>query len=161
MGIVNVNDLDYIAEENGNFAYQRKKLAAAARGDKLGCSLYQVEPGKKAFPFHAHLSNEEAIFVLEGRGRLRLGKKEIEISKGDYIAMPAGPECAHQIKNIGKEVLVYLAISTMSHPDVILYPDSEKVGVFAGTAPGGPKEKRTYAKFLKDTDSLDYYQDEN
>jgi hypothetical protein len=33
-------------------------------------------------------------------------------------------------------------------PDVTGYPDSGKVGIFGGAAPGSPKEERTFSKFL-------------
>lgn len=40
----------------------RRRLAAAAGGEKLGCSLWELPPGKAAFPLHAHLANEEANY---------------------------------------------------------------------------------------------------
>jgi hypothetical protein len=36
----------------------------------------------------------------------------------------------------------------MVEPDMIVYPDSGKVGVFGGAAPGAPNEKRTSRTFL-------------
>ena len=30
------------------FGYRRKPLSSAAGGEKLGCSLYEVPPGKRA-----------------------------------------------------------------------------------------------------------------
>lgn len=39
----------------------------------IGTSLYKLLPGNKAFPFHCHYGNEEAIFILSGNGTLRLG----------------------------------------------------------------------------------------
>ncbi|MEL6599383.1 MAG: hypothetical protein AAFR40_07620, partial [Pseudomonadota bacterium] len=35
----------------------------------LGCMYVQVEPGKRAFPFHNHLGNDEMFVILEGTGR--------------------------------------------------------------------------------------------
>jgi hypothetical protein len=37
----------------------------------------------------------------------------------------------------------------MVEPDVMVYPDSGKVGIVGGAAPGGPKGKRIFAKFLR------------
>ncbi len=39
----------------------------------------------------------------------------------------------------------------------MVYPDSGKVGIFGGAAPGGPKEKRTFSKFLRGDAEVDYY----
>jgi uncharacterized cupin superfamily protein len=72
--------------------------------------------------------------VLEGSGTLRIGGEEIGVSKGDYVALPARAQEAHQIVNDSGAVLRYLCFSTMVEPDVIVYPDSGKVGIFAGCA---------------------------
>jgi len=32
----------------------------------------------------------------------------------------------------------------MAEPDVVLYPDSRKIAVYAGVAPGGSKAQRTF-----------------
>ncbi len=41
------------------------------------------------------------------------------------------------------------------------YPDSGKFGVFAGAAPGGSKDKRTFSVFAKKTDAIDYWDGED
>ena len=72
--------------------------------------------------------------------------------------MPARAEAAHQIVNDSEVVLRYLCFSTMVEPDVMVYPDSGKVGIFGGAAPGGPKEKRTFSKFLREEAEVGYYE---
>ena len=72
---------------------------SSAGGEKLGCSLYEVPPGRRAWPYHYHLANEEAIYVLEGSGTLRIGGEEIRVSQGDYVALPASAQAAHQLVN--------------------------------------------------------------
>src|SRR5829696_22534 len=129
-------------------------------GEKLGCSLYEVPAGRRAWPYHYHLANEEAIYVLEGSGTLRIGGEEIRVSRGDYVALPARTQAAHQIVNDSGAVLRYLCFSTMVEPDVMVYPDSGKVGIFGGAAPGGPKEKRTFSKFLREEAEVGYYEGE-
>jgi hypothetical protein len=42
----------------------------------------------------------------------------------------------------------------------MVYPDSGKVGIFGGAAPGGAKEKRTFSKFLRGDAEVDYYEGE-
>jgi uncharacterized cupin superfamily protein len=142
------------------FEFKRKSLGAATGGEKLGCSLYEVPPGKRAWPRHYHLANEEAIFVLEGRGTLRIGEKEVTISAGDYATLLVGEEGSHQTINTSDAPLRYLCFSTMVAPDVTVYPDSNKVSIFGGSAPGGPKEKRTFNKFLKTDAEVGYYEGE-
>ena len=72
--------------------------------------------------------------MLEGSGTLRIGGEEIRVSQGDYVALPARAQAAHQIVNDSGAVLRYLCFSTMVEPDVMIYPDSGKVGIFAGCA---------------------------
>jgi hypothetical protein len=42
----------------------------------------------------------------------------------------------------------------MIEPDVVVYPDSGKIGIFVGSAPGGPRENRTLHKYLELTPRL-------
>lgn len=98
--------------------------------------------------------------MLAGRGSLRLGDRRIPVEAGDYVALPAGEATAHQLENDGAETLRYLCFSTMIEPDIMLYPDTGKVGVFAGAPPGGPKEKRTLHAFLRGDATVDYWDGE-
>lgn len=158
--IVNINNLDWQSSEHDDFTYQDKWLAVVTGGEKLGASLYKLMPGKKAFPYHYHYANEEAIFILEGSGTLRLNNKMISITQGDYIALPVGPDFAHQIINTSESQLVFLCFSTMNHPDVVEYPDSNKVGVTAGIAPGGDTEKVLLKARFRKQDAVDYFDGE-
>lgn len=100
---------------------------------KLGVSVIQVAAGCTAYPFHNHRANDELFFVLQGRGELRLGAGRRAVQAGDLIGCPAGgPETAHQLLNTGDEPLRYLAISSQIDPEICEYPDSGKVGAYAG-----------------------------
>ncbi len=159
--VVNAQDISWTETTRGSrVAMRRKQLGAAAHGQKLGCSLLELLPGKQSWPRHYHLSNEEALFILSGSGTLRLGEETVPVKTGDYVALPAGPACAHQLINEGDEPLRYLAISTMLEPDVIVYPDSNKVGVLAGAAPGGNKAARTLEAYLPLASQVGYWEGE-
>lgn len=93
------------------------------------------------------------FLVLEGEGELRFGAQRFSIRKHDVIACPTGgPEVAHQIINTGTTTLRYLALSTMSSTEVCEYPDSNKVGVFAGE-PGASRLRKLFRGDM----SVDYY----
>lgn len=157
---MNINDLDWQSNEHGDFAYQDKWLAAATGGEKLGASLYKLMPGKKAFPYHQHYANEEAVFVLEGSGTLRMNNEMIPIAQGDYIALPVGPDHAHQIINTSEKPLLYLCFSTLIYPDVVEYPDSNKLGVTAGIGICGKREKIQLRARFRKQDAVDYFEGE-
>lgn len=114
------------------FAVKCRRLGDAAGNVALGCNLFELAPGKTAMPFHMHYGIEEAMYVLAGAGTLRLGSKRHAVKAGDYVAfLPEGD--AHQLTNTGSDPLKYLVVSTVSAADVVVYPDSKKVGVIAGS----------------------------
>jgi uncharacterized cupin superfamily protein len=140
---------------------RRKQLGSAAGAQKLGCSLVELPPGKRSWPYQYHAANEEAIFVLEGRGRVRIGDSETSVRAGDYVALLAGPGSAHQTFNDSDAVLRYLCLSTMIEPDVNFYPESDKIGFFAGSAPGGDRTKRFLEGFVSTAACVDYWDGES
>ena len=159
--IVNKDALEWVSwEEGADYAGRCKQLAAAAGAKQLGCRIIQLEPGKRPWPAHYHLGNEEAIYVLKGKGSLRLGKDTFAVKAGDYIALPASPDLAHQLRNDGDEVLEYLCMSTMNPMDVVGYPDSKKIGVIAGAAPGANPEERLVSAFFPEDAKVPYWQGE-
>jgi uncharacterized cupin superfamily protein len=137
--------------EKGGFVFRRKRLGAAAGGKGIGVSWFEIQPGKKAFPQHYHLANEEAVFVLEGEGILRLGEEEHRIRAGDYVAFPPGPP-GHQIVNRGTAPLRYLALSTLREPEVAVYPESRKIGVLA--------RSHGLTSVHRQDDAVDYFEGE-
>lgn len=107
-------------------------LGAAIGARELGAMYMQVEPGKRAFPYHCHHGNEEMFVILEGEGTYRYGDTEHAIRAGSVCAArKGGPDTAHQIINTGTTTLKYLSISTKNDPDVCEYPDSGKFAAIA------------------------------
>ena len=74
--------------------------------------------------------------ILTGTGTLRYGEDRFPLREGDVVAAPPGTGKALQIVNDSDSELSYLAISTMEQSEVAEYPDSDKIGVIAGAAPG-------------------------
>lgn len=98
-------------------------------GHMLGCGAFRVDPGKRAFPKHAHLANDEAIYVVSGTGELTVGEETMQVEAGDFVMLPAGAEYPHVLINNSDAEIVYLCMSTMNAPEVVHYPDSGKLGV--------------------------------
>ncbi len=133
------------APEDSSFGGARQRAGVAAGAAKLGYSVFTVPPGKAAFPFHLHHTNEEMIYILQGEASLRLGKEEIAVSSGTFIACPPGPDYPHQLINISANNLHYLVVSTMEYPDISEYPDSNKIGAYV-TGATGPGFRALYKK---------------
>ncbi|MCU4975273.1 cupin domain-containing protein [Halobacteria archaeon AArc-m2/3/4] len=159
MGKVDAEDVEWTALEEGETFFRRKQLGEAAGGDRIGCSLYEIPPGKRSWPYHYHTANEEALYVLSGNGTLRLDGETTSLEEGVYVALPADERGAHRVINDSDEPLSYLVLSTMDEPDVTVYPDSDKLGVFVGTPPGGRGE-RTLDGYYRREDTVDYWDGE-
>jgi len=157
---VDAADLDWTEYDEGTARFRRKQLAAAAGAEDLGCSLYELPAGEQSWPYHYHTGNAEALYVLAGAGQVRTPEGPVEISAGAYLPFPPGEAGAHRVVNDGDEPLRYLAISTMDDPDVTVYPDSGKVGVFAGGAPGSDDERSVHG-YYREADGVGYWEGED
>ena len=114
---------------------------------------------------HFHSAFEEAIYVLQGTGALRVGKDRVDIRAGDYVALPAGPDTAHALTNTGTESLRYLCMSGPATPstlDIVGYPDSKKYAFASGVDPVKGFRGGTWVmKLIKEEQpSVGYYDDE-
>jgi uncharacterized cupin superfamily protein len=99
---------------------------------KLGGSVYELPEGQSVCPYHYEYPEEEWLLVLSGTPTLRHPGGEDVLEPGDVVCFPPGPDGAHKVTNKGSDVSRVLMISTVSDPAVAVYPDSDKIGVFAG-----------------------------
>ena len=53
----------------------------------------------------------------------------------------------------------YLVLSTMVEPEITVYPDSGKFGVYAGSPPGG-REERDVSGYYRLEDDVSYWEGE-
>ena len=113
--------------------------------------VYEVPPGKSAYPYHYHLKNEETFFILKGQGLLRTEEGERTVRAGDLLFFPAGENGAHKLTNTSEtEPLVYLDFDIVNDLDVTIYPDSGKIGIW------GKDTNRVYRL----NDDVPYYEGE-
>lgn len=156
MALVSADDLEWTELDQGEMHVRRKQLGEAAGGEQLGCSLYELPAGERAWPYHYHTANEEALYVLAGTGTLRLGDESLDLTDGCYVALPADEHGGHRVVNDSSDPLRYLMVSTMHEPEVTVYPDSEKIGVFVGSPPGGRDERSLHGYYRQD-DEVGYW----
>ncbi|MBV7393659.1 cupin domain-containing protein [Mameliella sediminis] len=137
--VVNIHEaeaMDFAGGDGEKFAARIAPIGEVIGSTGLGAMYVTVEPGKRAFPFHNHLGNDELFVILEGTGTYRFGEQEHPVKPGDVCAAPrGGPDKAHQLINTGDVALRYLGIGTMGDPDIVEYPDSGKYSAMA-IAPG-------------------------
>ncbi len=148
-------------QHGDRFAAKIAPISAHTGAEKLAYNITAVPPGKRAFPFHNHHNNEELFYIIAGRGRLRFGEDEYDVSVGDIISCPpGGPEVAHQLINTGEDELRYLAVSTSLSTDVFQYPDSGKFGVLAGRGPRVSPQNADFSGFYDEDTKVSYWKGE-
>ena len=92
------------------------------------------------------------FYIISGQGLLETPTGEISVKGGDVIVFPPCKDAAHRLKNSSEnEMLVYLDVDTNNSPDVVIYPHTNKVGVFVNGE---------FPKFYKQDSNIPYYEDE-
>lgn len=132
------------------YEFYRRDLLAVHEAQSL-VRVYEIPPGKSAYPYHYHLKNEETFFILKGEGLLRSAEGARAVKAGDLLFFPAGEKGVHKLTNTSEtEMLVYLDFDVVHDLDVAVYPDSGKLGIW------GKDINKTY----RIGDDVDYYEDE-
>ena len=146
-------DFDEPRDRDG-FRALRARIGRQAGSRGLGASLWEIPPGEAAYPYHFHLAEEEMIVVLSGRPKLRTQAGWRRLEDGEVVSFPVGEDGGHQIINDGDEPVRILAVSTQK-PDVVVYPDSGKLGAFERIPEGGG-----LYKLFRLEDEVDYWEGE-
>jgi len=116
---------------------RRARLGWQLGAELVGMSLWEVPAKQPAYAYHYHLAEEEIIIVLSGRLLLRTPDGERALAEGDVVRFPAGEAGAHLLTNEGDAAARFLAISNYGYPGVVIWPESEKLGIFE-QLPGRP-----------------------
>jgi uncharacterized cupin superfamily protein len=125
----NIHSPEWEAELPG---LRGQRVGADAGAEKLGATLYEVDPGGRVSPLHIHHANEEMLVVVSGRPTLRTPEAERELEPGEVVAFLSGRRGAHQVLNRSDEPARVLIVSTMHYPEVVEHPDSAKVVAITG-----------------------------
>lgn len=110
---------------NENAARINKSLGDAVGLKNIGVHLITVQPGHFSTELHAHLFEEECIYVLSGHGTATMGAESHSIGPGDFIGYPLNGE-AHCMEAEGPEPLVCLVVGQRLAQDVTDYPNRRK-----------------------------------
>lgn len=155
-GPVNLNQADFDElRDHPGFRARRARIGRQVGSQQLGASLWEVDPGEAAYPYHAHLAEEELVVVLDGRPTLRTPAGRRQVEPGEVLCFPRGEEGAHQLVNESDEVVRFLALSTQYGPDIVMQLDSGKVGPAERRPQGGGMRL-----WFREQDAVDYYEGE-
>ena len=96
-----------------------------------GATVYELAPGKES-PYHWHFGEEEWLIILVGAPTLRTPDGERVLRAWDIAVFPRGEAGAHQVRNDTDQPVRAVFFSTVSDPEVVVYPDEGRTGVIAG-----------------------------
>jgi len=154
--MVNINDPIFDEpREHPGFRCLRARLSRHAGSERLGLSLWEVPPGEAAYPYHYHLAEEELVVVLAGTLSLRTPDGWRELQEGEVVAFLRGEHGSHQLLNRTAETVRFLSLSTSGEPDIVIYPDSNKLGAVERLPLGGG-----LWTMFRLGDTVDYYEGE-
>ena len=134
----NIYEPDFEPDDRpAGFKCRRARIGYDLGTELIGCSLWELPSGEAAYPYHFHYADEELILVLRGRPTLRTPEGTRELVEGEAVGFPLGEEGAHQLRNDTDQNVTFVAISSSGRPDVVVYPDSNKIGVGERLPRGG------------------------
>ena len=101
------------------------QLAKSTGLRRTGVNLARLAPGKESFVYHSHWTEEEWIYILEGRGVARIDDETYEVGPGDFMEFPT-PGVAHHLTNPFDTELVYLMGGEHRDHEIADFPDLGK-----------------------------------
>jgi uncharacterized cupin superfamily protein len=133
MSQVNIfqSQFEYDPEDPEGYRCGIARVGELAGGSELTIKLFEIPPGESLCPYHYEYV-EEWLLILQGDVFVRVPDGEEPRGSGDLVAFPPGPAGAHKLTNRGEETARVLMFSSSREPSVAVYPDSDKIGVWAG-----------------------------
>jgi uncharacterized cupin superfamily protein len=148
---VNLFEVEPEADESDPPGYRARavRVGPMIGATALGATVYDLDPGESVCPYHYEHGNEEWLIVLTGKPTLRDEENdEHQLKPWDVVIFPEGEEGAHKVTNRTEEPVRIAIISTKNDPAIVIYPDSDKIGLWP---PG---------KMFRLGDAVDYWDGE-
>ncbi len=103
----------------------KRALGAVFGLRNFGVNLTELAPGAASSLRHAHSTQDEFVYVLEGHPVLRTDAGETRLEPGMCAGFPAGAGDAHHLLNPTEEVVRYLVVGDRTPGDEVSYPDDD------------------------------------
>ena len=103
---------------------QKKALGEFFGLKNFGVNLTKLAPGGESALMHAHTTQDEMIYVIEGQPTLVTESGEVLLSGGMCAGFPANGE-AHHLVNLSDRDVVYLEIGDRTEGDEARYPHDD------------------------------------
>ncbi len=127
--------------------------ATKATGAKaLAVKVMELPSAQSVCPYHYEYE-EEWLVVLEGSVVVRTPEGEETLERGEIVHFPAGASGAHKVSNRDASTARIIMFSSAHEPSVAVYPDSDKIGVWTGSA-------EDHVMLRREDGAVDYYDGE-
>ncbi len=138
--------------EHELYEYTKYEITKRSEFSQCHIAIYEIPPRKANYPFHFHEVNTEAFYIISGSGIVETLEGKQKIKSGDIIVCPPKKEGAHKIVNTSdNEYLTYIDFDTTNSPDLVHYPESDKIGIIV---------HNQSSTFFRNESEVDYYDGE-
>ena len=103
----------------------KRKLGNFFELSNFGVNQTELEPGSMSALFHAHSTQDEFIYILEGTPTVKVGSEEYIMNPGECIGFKADTGKAHHLINNSNENVIYLEIGDKSPNDSVEFPNDD------------------------------------
>jgi uncharacterized cupin superfamily protein len=124
-------EFEYDPDDPPGYRSGVARVGRQAGGQENAIKLFEIPPGQSVCPYHYEYV-EEWLLVLDGTLDLRGPDGTETVHRGALVCFPSGPEGAHKLTNHAERSARALMFSSSREPNVAVYPDSGKVGVWPG-----------------------------
>jgi len=113
---------------------EKKPLGELFSLSNFGVNLTRLEPGALSALRHAHATQDEFIYVLQGNPVLITNVGETQLRPGMCAGFKAGTGDGHHLINRSSEDVVYLEVGDRAAGDVVTYPEDDLQAALVGGA---------------------------
>ena len=103
----------------------KRKLGNLFELSNFGVNQTELEPGSMSALFHAHSTQDEFIYILEGTPTVKIGSEEYLMHPGECIGFKADSGEAHHLINNSNENATYLEIGDRNPNDNVEFPNDD------------------------------------
>lgn len=105
-----------------------RRLGTHAGLTNFGVVLTRIEPGGMSSQRHAHLTQDEFVWVLEGETVLVTNDGRQTLTAGTCVGFPKATGDAHHFLNETQEDVLLLVVGDKTPGEVATYPDVDLLG---------------------------------
>ena len=128
--------------------FSRTMIGQAAGAALTGFSLYELEPGQRAWAYHYELNREEWVIVISGEVIVRTPEGDHSLVAGDVACFPPGEAGAHQVRNDSDQPARFAMPSSWSGDGYVAVRPDSNTALIVG--PG-------FRQIVSLDESLDYW----